>query len=434
MALSPDVRTTETVDESGSTQILTVTTFDPSAATDGATTRYQWPKGGVIDVSSSPNAISASTVTISYDTVSAAPTGTPADGTATRTTLETTNAGISSSFARPAVPNASSTQSHGGDSSSLSSDHGISNGALAGAIVGSIVGTALLTFFFAFLFYRRSRTPSASRGVEYQAGSDMKSGAIIGTSALSGEKPDGSFSLAAIIPHPADDEAVRSRILTLIDHTSLHVDNYYASTSPVHLSQDAVAELAKYNSDFLPASLVTILGQRGSRRQAITQVLVQTLLQAIGPGGELLPKLLAAQPQVDLSTKSIENALFAWRMTTAYLYTQGAYNRDPKHIAARNQAAQALAVSFTSAFFPYALTTSPESDRISHLTKLAISTAELGVWLFSQPCTFEFVWKKGQKEFTVSPAVLKTFDDQGTRLATPQVLIEAVQAKYPGAV
>ncbi|KAL4813017.1 hypothetical protein BDW67DRAFT_169133 [Aspergillus spinulosporus] len=329
----------------------------------------------------------------------------------------------------------SGTQTADSDSFSQASANGTSNGTLAGAIVGSIVGTALLTLLLAFLFFRRRRAPSAARELEHGVGLGSKSGATVSTAAMSCEKSDESFSFEAIIPQPADDETVRNRILTVIDHASLHVDNYYGASSPsARITQDALDRLVDYDSDYLPAPLGTMLGQRGLSRKAITHALVYKLLQAIRPGGELLPKLLAAQPQVDRSNASIEDALFAWRMVTAHLYNQDAYNKGPTHIAARDQAASSLAADFTSAFSSYCLATFSESDRVSHLGKLAISTAELGIWLFSQPCTFEFVWNKSQNEFTVVPEVIKTFDERGKRLPKPQVLVEAVQEKYPSTV
>ncbi|KAF9882739.1 hypothetical protein FE257_005330 [Aspergillus nanangensis] len=341
--------------------------------------------------------------------------------------------------ARPTTPSISSTQSPSNNSTSQSpsnnptsqsSGHGnrVSNGAFAGAIVGSIAGTVILTLLLAFLFYRRRRKSAVVEAAENKSDSSTKSGAITSTNAIPAGKQL-SFSLAAITPHPADDETVHNRILTLIDHATLHVDNYYASNSPpVHLTQDAVALLGKYDSPFLPEPLVTILqGQRGNHRQVIAHALVYTMLRGIQPGGELLPKVLAAQhaAEAEVFSPLNEEALFAWRMITAYLYNQSTDKADYTHTSARTQAAQALAADFTSAFSPYALRAFADSDRMRHLANLAISTAELGVWLFSQPCTFEFVWKHGQTDIAVTPEVRKTFDEHGIRLATPQILIEA---------
>lgn len=57
----------------------------------------------------------------------------------------------------------------------------------------------------------------------------------------------------------------------------------------------------------------------------------------------------------------------------------------------------------------------------------------MGVWLFSQPCTFEFVWKTtptSAGEISVVPRVLKVADEKGVPLVTPQVLVEGERVAY----
>ncbi|KAL3432664.1 hypothetical protein BDV09DRAFT_205806 [Aspergillus tetrazonus] len=412
----------------GSEAIDIITTYQPDAA-------GSYVSAGETTITTTLSSLPSTETESSTETADATPPPTTTPTTTLMTTPTTTPKSESTRQASTTTRPTSGTQTADSDTFSQASSNGTSNGTLAGAIVGSIVGTALLTFLLAFLFFRRRRARPAAKELEHGVGLRSKSGATVSTAAMSSEKSNDSFSLAAIIPQPADDETVRSRILTIIDHASLHVDNYYGARSPSpQITQDTLARLAEYDSDYLPASLDTMLGQRGVSRKAITHALVYKLLQAIRPGGELLPKLLATQPQVGQSTASTEDALFAWRMVTAHLYNQDAYNKGPTHTAARDQAASSLAADFTAAFFPYALTTFSQSDRVSHLGKLAISTAELGIWLFSQPCTFEFVWNKSQDEFTVVPQVIKTFDEQGNRLPRPQVLIEAVQERYPSTV
>ncbi|KAL4864548.1 hypothetical protein BDV12DRAFT_9932 [Aspergillus spectabilis] len=396
------------------TSSVVLQTITPQSLSESATE-------STTEAISSPTA-SETTAATSPGTATTSPgTATTSPGTATTSRTDS-----------PVTPSASSTQTPRVGSSNSGS--GIGTGALAGAIVGSVVGTALLTFLLAFLFFRRRRASPASGPVENLPQSPTKSGAFVRTSASSNEKPDGSFSLAAITPHPADDGTVRSKILTLIDHATLHVDNYYAPASHAPLSHDAVTGLAKYDTHYLPTSFAVVLEQQGSQRQTITHALVYSLLQAIGAGGQLLPQLLAAQPQVNNIITSSGNALFAWRMITAYLYDQSSQRRDATKMAARSQAARAFADEFSSAFSAYAQPAFSESDRAVHLSKLANSAAELGIWLFAQPCTFDFVWQKSSSEITVSPKVVKTFDERGARLAMPQVLIEPVQARYPGPV
>ncbi len=112
-------------------------------------------------------------------------------------------------------------------------------------------------------------------------------------------KSGGDIAVASITPPPADDDTVRKRILALIGQVSLHIDNYYISgSSPAHISREQTALLSRYNSEDLPATVATLLAQRGLQRQIITHVLVRTLLRSIHPGGtaELLPRVFAAQP------------------------------------------------------------------------------------------------------------------------------------------
>ena len=272
----------------GSKAIDIITTYQPDAA-------GSYVSAGETTITTTLSGLPSTEAESSTETADA----TPPPTTTPTTTPKSESTRQASTTTRPT----SGTQTADSDTFSQASANGTSNGTLAGAIVGSIVGTALLTFLLAFLFFRRRRARPAAKELEHGVGLRSKSGATVSTAAMSSEKSNDSFSLAAIIPQPADDETVRSRILTIIDHASLHVDNYYGARSPSpQITQDTLARLAEYDSDYLPASLDTMLGQRGVSRKAITHALVYKLLQAIRPGGELLPKLLATQPQVGQST------------------------------------------------------------------------------------------------------------------------------------
>ncbi|KAL3483359.1 hypothetical protein BJX62DRAFT_220369 [Aspergillus germanicus] len=419
----------DTIDASGNYVPLTVVTLNPPTdqTTLAALTRYIWPSGTTTQIytthiNGNPQEM---TVTFTSDAQQATATPTVSDldenntTTGPQTTPQTTSA-TSTGTRQPTGSNStalvsqSATQTPSIDSANPSSD-GVSTGALAGAVVGSIIGSALMTLLLAFLYFRRRRSPP--KELDRDTDDDVKYAGIIT------DKSNTGFSLAAIIPQPADDETVRRRVLTLIDHAGLHIDNYYTTASPA-LSPDAIAKLNKFDSGFLPTAAGTVLGERKSQRQVITHLLVHNLLQAIRPGGELLPPLLAGQPRIDNSSVSIDNAIFTWRMLSAHLYREAKYSRDPTQMAALAKAAQDLALEFTKAFTPYALPNFSETDRITHFKDLAAATTELGIWLFAQPCTFEFVWNKSQTEIMVVPRVLKTYDEQGNRLSTPQVLIE----------
>ncbi|KAL3447654.1 hypothetical protein BJX65DRAFT_307719 [Aspergillus insuetus] len=423
-----------TIDASGNNVLLTVVTLNPPTGqtTLAASTWYIWPSGTTVQIyttyiNNNPQEVSTE-FTSGGQQATATPTVSDSDDNNTTTQgPQTTGQSTSATSTATRLPTSSNstalasqtpTQTPGIDSGKSSSG-GISTGALAGAVVGSVIGSALLTLLLAFLFFRRRRSPP--KELDKNTDDDVTYAGIIT------DKSNTGFSLATIIPQPADDETVRRRVLTLIDHASLHVDNYYTTASPA-LSPDAIAKLNKFDSGFLPTAAGTVLGERKSQRQVITHLLVYKLLQAIRPGGELLPPLLAGQPRIDNSSVSTDDALFTWRMLSAHLYREAKYSRDPAQMAALTKAAQDLALDFTKAFTPYALPNFSETDRVTHFKDLAAATTELGIWLFAQPCTFEFVWNKSQTEIMVVPRMFKTYDEQGNRLSTTQVLIEGDRA------
>jgi hypothetical protein len=59
------------------------------------------------------------------------------------------------------------------------------------------------------------------------------------------------------------------------------------------------------------------------------------------------------------------------------------------------------------------------------LKSVASAAAELGRWLFAQPCAYEFAWDRpGRQGMGITPRVVKVCDEQGRRLAVPQVMAE----------
>jgi hypothetical protein len=101
------------------------------------------------------------------------------------------------------------------------------------------------------------------------------------------------FDLASYIPSPVDDNTVSTKIQTLYDQASLHIDNYYSHTNlALGLTPDVVACMNKFDSPFLPSPLAILLSNPRSKRAALTHTLVRALLQGIQPGSQtcsLLP-------------------------------------------------------------------------------------------------------------------------------------------------
>lgn len=57
--------------------------------------------------------------------------------------------------------------------------------------------------------------------------------------------------------------------------------------------------------------------------------------------------------------------------------------------------------------------------------------AELGIWLFEQPCGFEFIWGNlAAGQVVVSPAVVKVSDEHGKPLQATKTVVKADTAGY----
>ncbi|KAL4781247.1 hypothetical protein BJX76DRAFT_360110 [Aspergillus varians] len=418
--------TLPTVDANNLPITLTVLTLDPPNTSTAPTTWYisesQTVESYVTFVDNIPTPV-VSTLPSEPESTQTDTTDSPSD---TTTSTATEISSTTSSTSTTTNTNTATTQTPG-----LAPPHpstGISNGALAGAIVGSIIGTALVTLLLAILFFRRRQTHPA-RELETQTQSTTPSAPastrfipIITPTRHKKSSPALTFPLASITPHPADDDAVRSRILTVLDQAALHIDNYYVpASSPAHLSPEQSARLAGYDSTDLPASVESLVSQRGLQRHIITHVLVRTLLTAIVPGepGGLLPGVMAAQPVIR-SDPDTDKAVFTWRMLTAHLYKQ---SPSDSTTTARDAAAKELATLFTFAFAPYSFPSFTGEERLSHLRTLAVQTAELGVWLFAQPCVFEFSWERGEGEVVVLPRVVKVVDEVGRRIGLDQGVV-----------
>lgn len=118
-------------------------------------------------------------------------------------------------------------------------------------------------------------------------------------------------------------------------------------------------------------------------------------------------------------------------MLTAYGYRGVSATQKQVHKAERKKEISKAVEKFTSAFRFCASVQHSEPVRKRHLTSVMENAADLGIWLFEQPCGFEFIWRDtGVGEILVSPAMVKVHDEQGRGLLIQQNMVEAVIARY----
>lgn len=122
-----------------------------------------------------------------------------------------------------------------------------------------------------------------------------------------------------------------------------------------------------------------------------------------------------------LSASTSTRDMFAWRMLTARLHPE---YMDLSSAAAQNNIT-ALADSFSEAFAIYQDSELSDGDRRRHLVSVVREAAQLSVWLFTQPCSFNFSWSAPSPgTIVVLPAVIKTSDERGDILPVPQKMVE----------
>lgn len=350
----------------------------------------------------------------------------------------------------------------------------ISSGALAGSIVGSFVAGCILALLVAFFCLRhRRKTLHSSAKAESswpissatpKASSQSVSNALDSTAAIPRQKNPylGSYAfgtnildLSSYVADPADDSTVCTRIQTLFDQASLHVDNYYSRPySTPRLTQDAVVRINEYNSSLLGASLDTLLSNSKSQRAILTHTLVHAVLRSIQPenekaalipacyklgigtsekepldwGKNLISRLVFHHHHHHANSVSLTDgrAVFAWRMLTSFLYARK-HRAQKTSRAIQEDLITEFAKGFTETFTSYSDPQYSETDRLAHLTSVSRAAAELGLWLFSQPCSFDFLWspfKPIVNQVAVLPAVVKSYDEWGGKLDVPQMLLE----------
>ncbi|KAL2037110.1 hypothetical protein N7G274_010106 [Stereocaulon virgatum] len=318
-----------------------------------------------------------------------------------------------------------------------SSDNRLANGTVAGIVIGIALGLALVTFLATFMCMRR-RSGSATKGKGGALDTDgvgqrYQDSESKGPSVT--ETPSGLASFDSFLPQSADDKTVHTHVKTMLDQIELHVENFYqnASSSSTRLAD---AELAIFNSPYLPNSLATLLPQTNNQvpliKHALAYIATSCISTNASPDWSLLPKdfvLLPSTIRAANSTRSTKpefsKSMSRWRVLTAYLRPNP--SDDTSYIAQRDHHINEMVRKFSTAFAPWQKSKYKDEDRKRSLSAILKDAAGLGIWMFSQPSDLQFQWSKsselGSNMLAVAPALVKLTDERGQSLREPQVVI-----------
>ena len=234
--------------------------------------------------------------------------------------LDTTSS--SSSHAPSKTTTLQSTGTHQG-SSATSSTHSpvpapsdrLSNGAVAGIAVGAALGLALLTFLATFLIMRRKRdairkrqsTSPKDRGEMELSAPRQQNLATMAKQPFTTKAPAASGTYEDYLPQSADDRTVQGKAKATLDQIELHVENFYRNASSSAIRPDN-AELAGFDSPYLPAALASLLPRSKNRvniiKHALAQCIVASISPTANPARSILPTEYALLPHTVTSARS----------------------------------------------------------------------------------------------------------------------------------
>ncbi|CAF9917925.1 MAG: hypothetical protein ALECFALPRED_000424 [Alectoria fallacina] len=247
-----------------------------------------------------------------------------------------------------------------------------------------------------------------------------------------------SRTYESYLPQSADDRTIQQKTKATLDQIELHVENFYRNSASSAPRLDN-AELAVFDSPYLPASLTSLLPRSKNRINLMKHALAHSVTSSISPSASPAPSLLPTEygllpstvtsARSNVSTKAGSGQIMSrWRVMTAYLRPDP--TKDVAYIAQRNRQINDTVQSFATAFAPWKNIGYKDEERARSLAAILEDAATLGIFLFSQPSTLKFHWptsgEVGPGRIVVSPALVKTTDEKGQDLMEGQVMVKQV--------
>lgn len=240
---------------------------------------------------------------------------TPTSGSPTPSTAAPQKATSSKSTntSRTSVSSSSTPTSTPGGSTHSSSR--LSNGAVAGIVIGAALGLAILTFLATFVIMRRQQRSKGKRrnqsskdsgGLELNTPQQQQPTPASKTPFVT-ETSGASGTYENYLPQSADDKTIQQKAKSTLDQIELHVENFYRNSSSSAPRPDN-AELAVFDSPYLPAPLTSLLPRSKNKVNIMKHALAQSVTSSISPSASparsLLPTEYVLLPNTITSARS----------------------------------------------------------------------------------------------------------------------------------
>ncbi|KAF2728584.1 hypothetical protein EJ04DRAFT_516500 [Polyplosphaeria fusca] len=344
------------------------------------------------------------------------------------------------------VPNGADPTPAASISSSNSSD-GVSKGAVAGIAIATAVIGAAIAFLIAFLLFKRKNRRAPAMGKyggslpelvalskpanSYVQVSQVPPPSSTIAAAVPNRTSAASMSntpafLAGVLPPAADDRTVAERVGALFLQMQSHVENFYRD---VHASVTPSMEgdLARYGVDGV--AMVDLLQSSSSPTSAIKHGLIAYVLNITRPEGEqstLFPQdvIGVAMPAHDPDS-NLSSAYILYRRLAVQLHASAISERS--NTPSRHSDMREAAEHFSLTFFPWANPQSGDQEKDDDLVQIIKTALDLNLWLYGQPCSYDFVWETtSRRGLVIAPQIVRLSEVSGHVSSRPHVLLEPV--------
>ncbi|KAF2036130.1 hypothetical protein EK21DRAFT_52565 [Setomelanomma holmii] len=323
---------------------------------------------------------------------------------------------------------------------SSSSKGGLASGAVAGVAIGCLLAGALLAFAAAFFFFKRRNNKSRTNAVGYNNYTDSTPELVMMQKTAGRNSPYVQVSqtpipapapipnpapaiqqsvdvLAAILPKPARESEVQSRVANFFKQIHRHIDTYYRD---VHASITASMEPDMMAFGARDVNMADLLQDCSSPTTALKYALMAYVLRITGPksaGGDerdtLWPSELGGVSGGAMrSDPNLNLASTYHRRLSVLLHTHpSSPSNTSRHIASSIREA---AEHFSLTFFPWAHPGSDDAEKDDDLARIISEALETRIWLCGQPDEYVFRWDGiGSRGVVVSPELVTTHGDGG---------------------
>lgn len=297
-------------------------------------------------------------------------------------------------------------------------------GQLTGVAVGCLVAGLLLTTLFFWIFLRRRLRANREAEKTNKEIATIKNG---GDSKFSNAGGTAAWQMG--LPQPDADGVVKSLSSRSLDEIELLVEEFYSQLPMSTNERISASDLSSLSSPYLPGTLSDLLTRTQNPtvviKHCIAHFLIRRIDTSVNSSQSFLPGYYSIpQNQTSLGlneTKMNRLAVSQLRVLTAHL--QPDPQQDETYRALRAGAIAQAVQQIDRAFQPWARGDS--NARQKALTGIMIHISELGIKLFSQPASFNWIWTQsgaaplsslGQRntnEIIMLPGLDKTADQRG---------------------